>query len=130
MIIPAKDTARVLGLAENQNNINTTLLDRLAEEISQAVFTALAASTKRSSDRATGQPWWDATCNEAVRAYKRKRAHLRFLASLGIEAQEELIETNRAKAELRWTTRYAKYTYWQKRINDSLQSTKVFQMTK
>jgi hypothetical protein len=37
---------------------------------------------------------------------------------------------NRVKAELRRTTRYAKYTYWQKRINDSSQSTKVFQMTK
>jgi hypothetical protein len=34
MIIPAKDTVRVLGLAENQNNTDTTVLDRLVEEIS------------------------------------------------------------------------------------------------
>jgi hypothetical protein len=111
MIIPAKDTARVLGLAENQNNTNTTLLDWLVEEISQAVFIALAALTKKLLSQAIGQPWWDATCNEAARAYKRKRAHSQFLVSLDIKAQEELIEMNRAKAELRWTTRYAKYIY-------------------
>src|SRR5437667_8712265 len=44
-------------LTQNHDNPNTyTLLDRLAEEISLAVLTALTASTKKTSGRATGQP--------------------------------------------------------------------------
>ncbi|KAI9765055.1 MAG: hypothetical protein M1840_007880, partial [Geoglossum simile] len=47
-IIPAEHTAA--ELSQNQNNTPIlTLLDRLAEEISQAILTALTASTKKAS---------------------------------------------------------------------------------
>jgi ribonuclease HI len=128
-IIPAQHTAA--ELTQNQANSNThTLLDRLAEEISKAVTTALAASTKRTSGRATGNPWWDEACNEAAKTHRQKRAHLRFLINLGIDAQEAQEETKTAKAELRRTVRRAKRKYWLKRIDETTKSSEVFQMTK
>src|SRR6266480_801290 len=83
-IILAQHTAAELSQTHDNTKVHT-LLDHLAEEITQAVLTALTALTKRASGRATGQPWWDEACNEAIKSYRQKRTHLHFLTSLGIE---------------------------------------------
>src|SRR5437762_14040367 len=96
----------------------------------QAVLTALIALTKKTSSRATEQPWWDNACNKAVILYRQKRAHLQFLANLEMETQEAQNETSTAKGELRCATCHAKHTYWQRKINEALQSSEVFQIIK
>jgi hypothetical protein len=62
-------------------------LDRLTEEITTAIFTALAASTKRATGTGTGQPWWNQSCREEAAAHRRARADLGLNNEMTAEAK-------------------------------------------
>ena len=92
-------------------------LDKLAENISQLVSTALAASTKRACRQGSGQPWWDQGCHSAVRQYRQK--------ARDPDAEDEAVL---AKRNLRRIVRKAKREYWRGKINTASEGKDIFQM--
>ncbi|OXV07009.1 hypothetical protein Egran_05224, partial [Elaphomyces granulatus] len=93
-------------------------LDRLTEEVTNAIATALAASTKRAMGTGTGQPWWNQSCREAAAAHRRARA------DLGLNSET----TDQAKKELRRVVRKAKRDFWRQKVNDVTEGSDIFQM--
>ena len=90
-------------------------LEKLAEELTEAIVDALEASTPKLVRRSTDQPWY----NQALRKKKceidrtRKRLRLNDARPLGVRLAEELHELNR---EYKRLTRTAKREYYE-RIN-------------
>jgi len=95
-----------------------TQLDQLAENITDAVNTALTASTKRVLGQGPGQPWWDQTCRDAIRSYRRTSA----------DPESEENEVEQARKDLRRTIRKAKRDYWREKINSVLERKDIFQI--
>ena len=95
-----------------------TQLDQLAENITDAVNTALTASTKRVLGQGPGQPWWDQTCRDAIRSYRRTSA----------DPESEENEVEQARKDLRRTIRKAKRDYWREKINSASEGKDIFQM--
>ena len=58
------------------NNMPQTrdLLDQLVEEITRNISTALTSSTKMTTGRTTGQPWWNKACKTAAQYHIQARS--------------------------------------------------------
>ncbi len=95
---------------------STTGLDQLADGITKAVADALQASTKRSTGRGTGQPWWNEACQRAAQVHRQARSR----------SNED--EETGAKRDLRRVVRKTKRDYWREKINNATESKDIFQM--
>jgi ribonuclease HI len=80
------------------------LLDRFAAGLSEAVETALAASTKQAQGLGGGQPWWNEACRAAARAAR--------------QAQGDPEAGPAARRELHRTVRRTKRDYWRQQVNE------------
>jgi len=85
-----------------------------AEDIVQAIHTALSGSAPRTYDRSTGAKWWTDSCREAATTYRRARR-------TG-PAEEE-------KRALRAATRKAKRAYWRSAVEGADDLASLYKIT-
>ncbi|KAF5180130.1 Reverse transcriptase protein, partial [Thalictrum thalictroides] len=91
-------------------------IEKRAEELVQILLRSFAGSAKKSLPHNRGQPWWDQSCREAKRRFKRICA--------------SQIPTNEDKKSYRKVLRKAKALFYQKKLDEISNAKEAFKMSK
>lgn len=89
MAKPADQTVAEAWAAPRGQGRRRELLERLAEEITKALQTALQATAKRSSGKAQGYTWWNQECREARHDWHHARKQLQTATQAGLPGHRE-----------------------------------------
>jgi len=95
-------------------------LDELAVSITQAISTALEASTKRAYPRPCGHKWWNQDCARVVRTLRR-------VTRDPTATQEDIQEAKRA---FRRVVRHSKRHFWRSKVDEFKEPKDVFNAVK
>ncbi|ODM18576.1 hypothetical protein SI65_06448 [Aspergillus cristatus] len=95
-------------------------LDELANSITQAISTALEASTKRAYPRPCGHKWWNQDCTRVVKTLRR-------VARDPTSTPEDIRD---AKQALRRVVRHSKRQFWHSKVDEFEEPKDVFNAVK
>ena len=95
-------------------------LDRLAACITQAISTALEASTKRALPRPSGHSWWNQDCANTVKVLRR-------ITRDPCTSPEDVQE---AKQVFKRVIRHSKRNFWRAKIDDFRDPRDIFKAVK
>lgn len=118
----------IQGEREHLNEMVSTLpshpspaqLDELAAITTQAISTALEASTKRAFPRPQGHKWWNQDCSRVVKTLRR-------VVRNPTSTSEDIVE---AKQTFRRVVRCSKRHFWRSKVDDFKEPKDVFNAVK
>ncbi|ODM20905.1 hypothetical protein SI65_03958 [Aspergillus cristatus] len=95
-------------------------LDELANSITQAISTALEASTKRAYPRPCGHKWWNQDCTRVVKTLRR-------VARDPTSTPEDIREAKQALRRVIWLS---KRQFWRSKVDEFEEPKDVFNAVK
>lgn len=103
-------------------------IDLLAEKLIQTLTEALEISTRRTTGRGPGRPYWDENCRRKHRAFVNKRAIVARLRALGIDCLWEQEEADTLHQDFINQLHRCKDAYWKEKIATASTGKDIFEM--